>query len=105
MMAIPIGSLVANLKPEKFRRSGQPVWRNSYYEGQIEDRLWRPFAGGNRRGAKRRIGAILKSARELERRTRRERQKVQPGTRNGILGQIGLDDLEARQSTRLNYSH
>jgi hypothetical protein len=103
MTALPIGSLVANLKPEKFRRSGQPVWRNSYYEGQIEDRLWRPFEGGNRRGAKRRIGAILKSARELERRTRRERQKVHPGTRNGILGQIGLDVLEVLYNRFLDY--
>ena len=66
-----LGEILANLPAAKGRRSGQPVWRNSYYKGQIEDRIWRPFMGGNVRGAKRRIGAILKAARELEQRTRR----------------------------------
>ena len=78
MSAFQIGKLVANLKAPKMRRSGEPVWRNSYYEGQIEGRIWRPFAGGKVRGAKRRIGAVLKSARELERRTRRQRKGL-PG--------------------------
>ena len=103
MTARSFGELVAGIKPPKQMRSGQPVWRNSYYEGQIEDRLWRPFAGGNMRGAKRRIGAILKSAREMERRTRRERQKAQPGTRNGMIGQIGLDVLEALYTRFLDF--
>lgn len=94
MSARSIGEIVANVKPQKAFRSGQPVWRNSYTEGQIEKRLWRPIADGSRRGARRRIGAILKSARELERRTRRERQRTHPGTRNGVLGQVGLDVLE-----------
>jgi len=94
MSARSFGEIVAKANPEKEYRSGQPVWRNSYYEGQIEHRIWRPIGDGTRRGAKRRIGAILKSARELERRTRRERQKVHVGSRNGVLGQIGLDVLE-----------
>ncbi|HMO74594.1 MAG TPA: replication protein A [Sphingopyxis sp.] len=84
-------------------RTGQPVWRNSYYKGQIEDRIWRPFMGGNVRGAKRRIGAILKSARELERRTRRERQRETPGVRNGLVGQIGLAVLEVLYNRYLDY--
>lgn len=94
MSARSIGEIVANVKPQKAFRSGQPVWRNSYTEGQIEKRLWRPIADGTKRGAHRRIGAILKSARELERKTRRERQRTHPGCRNGVLGQIGLDVLE-----------
>lgn len=94
MSARSFGEIVANAKPQKAFRSNQPVWRNSYTEGQIEKRLWRPIADGTKRGARRRIGAILKSARELERRTRRERQRTQPGTRNGVLGQVGLDVLE-----------
>lgn len=81
----------------------QPVWRNSYYEGTFEHRVWRPFMGGKLRGAKRRIGAIMKSARELERRTRRERQSERPGVRNGLLGQIGLDVLDALYNKFLDY--
>lgn len=85
-------------------RTGQRVWRNSYYRGQVEDRLWRPFMDrGGMRGAKRRIGVILKSARHLELRTRKERQKKHPGTRNGILGQVGLDVLEALYNQFLEY--
>lgn len=95
MSARSIGEIVAGHKPHKAFRSGAPVWRNSYTEGQIESRIWRPIADGTKRGARRRIGAILKSARELERRTRRERQRAHPGCRNGVLGQIGLDVLEA----------
>lgn len=95
MNARSIGEIVANARPAKAFRSGQPVWRNSYTEGQIESRLWRPIADGTKRGAKRQIGAVLKAARELERRTRRERQRQHPGCRNGVLGQIGLDVLEA----------
>lgn len=95
MSARSFGEIVANAKAEKAFRSNAPVWRNSYYEGQIEHQIWRPIADGKKRGAKRHIGAVMKSARALERRTRRERQKVHPGTRNGVLGQIGLDVLEA----------
>ena len=76
-------------------RSGEAVWRNSYTDGTIEDRIWRPIGDGSRRGARRRIGAVVKSARALEARTRRERQKSQPGCRNGILGHIGVAVLEA----------
>lgn len=103
MSVFQIGQLVASLKAPKVRRSGEPVWRNSYYEGQIEGRIWRPFAGGKVRGAKRRIGAILKSARELERRSRKERQTTHPGARNGVLGQIALDVLEVLYNRFLDY--
>lgn len=84
-------------------RSGEPVWRNSYYEGQIEKRIWRPFAGGNLRGAKRRIAALLKSARELERRTRAQRQAEMPGAKNGVLGPIALEVLEVMYNRFLDY--
>lgn len=90
-----IGEIMGGLGAAKSRRTGQPVWRNSYYKDTIEHRIWRPFMGGNVRGAKRRIGAILKSARELEKRTRRARQRDHAGARNGVLGHVGLAVLEA----------
>jgi hypothetical protein len=97
MMARSFGEIIAAAKPAKEFRSPEraKVWRNSYYENTIEKQIWRPLANGTRRGAKRHIGAVLKSARVFERRSRRERQLVRPGTRNGALGQIGLDVLEA----------
>ena len=55
-------------------RSGQPVWRNSYYEGQCEDRIWRRYGDGTARTGKRLQALILKAARRLERETRRKRQ-------------------------------
>lgn len=102
-MAVSIGAIVAGLKPAKEYRSNAPVWRNSYYEGTIEDRIFRPFMGGQVRHAKRMAGAILKSARDLERKTRRERQEKKPGTRNGILGQVGLDVLDVLYNRFLDY--
>lgn len=79
-------------------RSGQPVWRNSYYEGQLEDRIWRPIGigrqRGTRKGASRLAGAILKAARALDRRTRIQRKAKTPGARNGALGEIGIAVLE-----------
>jgi len=64
-------------------RSGQPVWRNSYYEGQLEDRIWRPIGigrqRGTRKGASRLAGAVLKAARALDLRTRKERKANTPG--------------------------
>ncbi|WP_283419641.1 replication protein A [Sphingopyxis sp. Geo48] len=98
-----IGELLAGTAAAKTRRTGQPVWRNSYYKGQIEDRIWRPFMGGNVRGAKRRIGAILKAARHLEQRTRRERQRQHAGTRNGMIGHIGLAVLEVMYTRYLDF--
>ena len=79
------------------RRSGQPVWRNSYTEGTIEDRVWRPIGGGKLRRARRIRGAVIKAARVLERRTKRERQCAKPGAgrRRGELGEIGVAVLEA----------
>lgn len=97
------GEIVAGMPAPRSRRTGQPVWRNSYYKGTIEDRIWRPFAGGSVRGAKRRIGALLKSAREVERQTRRARQAQQPGVRNGVLGHIGLDVLEVLYTRFLDF--
>jgi hypothetical protein len=83
-------------------RSGQPVWRNSYYEGQLEDRLWRPVGlgkqRGTRRGASRLAGAVMKAAKALDRRTRIERKAKTPGLRNGALGEIGIAVLEALYS-------
>ncbi len=103
MNARSFGEIVAYAKPEKAFRSGQPVWRNSYTKGTIEKRIWRPIANGTKRGAKRQIGAILKTAQALERRTRRERQLVHPGCRNGVLGQIGLDVLDVLYNRFVNF--
>lgn len=74
-------------------RSGERVWRNSYTEGTIEDRVWRPIHDGTRRGGKRWTAALLKMARELEYRTRRLRREKEPGSRNGTLGEVGLEVL------------
>jgi len=71
-------------------RSGAPVWRNSYTVGQIEDRIWKPINGGSRRGGRRWTAAMLRAARKFETRTLRERRKVEPGARNGKLGEVGL---------------
>lgn len=75
-------------------RTGQPVWRNSYYEGTVEDRLWRPINGGSLRSGKRWVGAMLKAAKEYERRTRAERRRKEPGAHNGSLGSTGIEVLE-----------
>ena len=108
MSASAIGELTGGRLSAKTRaklglgrnpRSGQPVWRNSYYEGQIEDRLWRPIGDGTVRGAKRFAGAVLKAARGFERQTRRKRKGEARGSRNGLLGDIGLEVLEALYDT------
>ena len=79
-------------------RSGQPVWRNSYYEGQFENRLWRPVGigrqRGTRRGAARLKGAVIKAAEALDLRTRKARKSKTPGARNGVLGEIGIAVLK-----------
>jgi len=74
-------------------RSGQPVWRNSYYVGQIEDRIWKPINGGTARGGKRWTAALLKAAKSFELKTRAARREVEPGARNGALGPIGIEVL------------
>ncbi|MFA7506366.1 MAG: hypothetical protein WCZ28_16830 [Burkholderiaceae bacterium] len=74
-------------------RSGEKVWRNSYTEGTIEDRVWKPIHDGTARGGKRWTGALLKAARAFEYRTRLLRREKEPGARNGKLGEIGLEVL------------
>lgn len=75
-------------------RSGEPVWRNSYYVGQIEDRIWKPIGGGGLRAGKRWTSALLKAAKGFELRTRTERRQTEPGARNGQLGEVGIAVLE-----------
>jgi hypothetical protein len=75
-------------------RSGQPVWRNSYYEGQCEDRIWRRYGDGTARTGKRLQALILKAARRLERETRRKRQVEAERRRRGLLGDVGLEVLD-----------
>ena len=107
LKAQPIGQTVANLigqKPTRDQnrrwnrgdspRSGEPVWRNSYHVGQLEDRIWKPISGGGVRGGKRWTGALMKAARQLELESRRKRRESEPGARNGALGDIGLRVLE-----------
>jgi hypothetical protein len=74
-------------------RSGERVWRNSYTEGTIEDRVWRPIHDGSKRGGKRWTGALMKAARNFEYRTRLKRRESEPGARNGALGEVGLEVL------------
>mgnify|MGYP001794083283 CR=1 FL=1 len=75
-------------------RSGQPVWRNSYTEGQCEDRIWRRYGDGTARTGKRMHALILKSARRLERESRRKRQGQDAGARRGLLGDVGVEVLD-----------
>lgn len=88
------GDIVKGHSLTKSRRTGEPVWRNSYYVGQIEDRVFRPIAGGRKRDAARWVGALRKAARSFELKTRAERQELEPGARNGALGQVGIAVLE-----------
>ncbi len=94
-----IGDIIANRSMTKSRHTGQPVWRNSYYVGQIESRIWRPVNGGKKRDAARWTGALLKAARKFELESRRQRQEVDPGSRNGSLGQVGIAVLEYLYNT------
>jgi hypothetical protein len=80
-------------------RSGERVWRNSYTEGTIEDRVWKPIHDGTPRGGRRWTAALLKAAKAFEYRTRLERREVEPGARNGKLGEIGIEVLECLYST------
>lgn len=84
-------------KPRTIRKGGNgvAVRRNSYYEGQLEDRIWRPFAGGKPRRARRVIGAMLKAIKMHERQTRFSRQQQKAGCRNGVLGPIAIEVFEA----------
>jgi len=84
-------------------RSGEKVWRNSYTEGTIENRVWRPIHDGTTRGGARWTGALMKAARDLEYRTRLARREKEPGARNGVLGEIGLEVLRFMFDT-VNYA-
>ena len=46
-------------------RSGQPVWRNSYYEGTIEHRIWKRIGNGTKRDGRRFTGALMAAARRV----------------------------------------
>lgn len=93
MIARSFGAIAANLldkpnAPNRGRRTGQPVRRNSYAAGEREARVWRPIADGKCRNARRWIGAVMRAARRFE------RESMEPGKRNGALGHIGLEVLE-----------
>ena len=97
-------------------RSGQPVWRNSYTEGQCENRIWRRYGDGSKRTGRRLHGLIMKSARRFERESRRARQAqaelarkmnsdeaanarlagkpLHRKARRGLLGDVGLEVLD-----------
>lgn len=98
-------------------RSGQPVWRNSYYEGQCEKRIWRRYGDGSVRTGKRLHALVVTNARRLERQTRRMRQyraqqcrrmkpeqleserikgkeEVLHHARRGLLGEVGVEVLD-----------
>lgn len=104
--ASPFGLLAAKVAnsslPRKTRvllgrgdspRSGERIWRNSYTEGTIEDRVWCRIHDGTARGGKRWTAALLKAARSFEYRSRLERRAIEPGARNGKLGEVGLEVL------------
>ncbi|HWK67541.1 MAG TPA: hypothetical protein VNS34_21645 [Rhizobiaceae bacterium] len=107
--AQPIGLIAANLVGTKLDRktrarlgrgdsprSGQPVWRNSYYEGQIEKRIWRPLGDGTKRTGSRLRSIVLDYARRFETKTRCERRIRAENRRNlrrGLLGEVGVEVL------------
>ncbi|MGB7407130.1 MAG: hypothetical protein WA908_01375 [Pontixanthobacter sp.] len=106
--ARPIGASlpkIAGFKPSREQkriwnrgdspRSGEPVWRNSYTVGTFEFRdVWKPINGGKKRNGTRWVRALLKAARGYELKTRAQRRKKDPGTRNGAIGAIGMEVLE-----------
>lgn len=75
-------------------RSGEKVWRNSYYEGTIEHQIWKPINDGSTRSGARWVAAMLKAAKDFEYRTRLKRRETEPGARNGAIGEIGIEVLE-----------
>lgn len=98
-------------------RSGQPVWRNSYTEGQCERYVWRRYGDGSARTGKRMAALMVRSAKRSERDTRLMRQQraekcrrmtpeererelrqgkeeVLHHARRGLLGEVGIDVLE-----------
>lgn len=75
-------------------RSGQPVWRNSYYEGQCEKRIWRSYGDGSKRTGRRLHAIVVKAARRFERESRRKRQEEQQGRRRGFIGDVGIEVLD-----------
>lgn len=64
------------------KRTWQPVRRNSYHVGERELHLWRPIDPTE-------INARIKAARLFD------RQRKAPGQRNGALGHIAIEILEA----------
>ncbi len=93
MTAQAIGNLVAELRGKadfgsvKIRRTGAPVRRCSYHEGERERQVWRPIADGSRRAARRWISAFMQAAEQYD------RSKKAAGRRNGALGHIALEVL------------
>lgn len=75
-------------------RSGQPVWRNSYYEGTIEHRIWKRIGNGTKRDGRRFTGALMAAARRVELESRAKRRETDKGCQNGKLGVIGLEVLQ-----------
>ena len=57
-------------------RSGQPVWRNSYYEGTIEHRIWKRIGNGTKRDGRRFTGALMAAARRVELESRAKRRET-----------------------------
>ena len=101
MVALAGGKAARCVDPQ----TGEPfrIRRNSYYEGQLEDRLWRPFAGGQVRAARRRAAVMLRTARKVELRTLRHRRAVRKGLRTGAIGRVGLEVLEILLMKFLDY--
>lgn len=75
-------------------RSGQPVWRNSYYEGTKEHQIWRPYGDGKARTGKRLTAIVMRAAKGFERESRARRQKEVQGRRRGLIGEVGVAVLE-----------
>jgi hypothetical protein len=81
MSARTIGAVLGG-REGKWRRTFQPVRRNSYNVGEREARFWRPVD-------RREITARLRAAEAYN------REFKKPGRPNGPLGHVGLEVLQA----------
>lgn len=81
-MTKAMGSVILRAQETMLRRTFQPVRRHSYNLGERELHLWRPVDG-------REVRARLQAAREFD-----KVHKI-PGRRNGALGHVGVEVLEA----------
>lgn len=97
MTARSFGEITSGLEPEKFRRTFQPVRRNSYH---ATDRralaIWKPIGNGTKKGGRRFWGALMRVAEQYD------DEGKQAGKVNGRLGHVALRILR-EMGRRVDY--